>query len=104
LHSRDIDEMHCFGLVDNTGHRFDDTKGIRRRKISHHSAMASIVHIGQIDKAVKSPPRKRSQPLLVEPHKVCGYMMFYTVSQKKQDTKLLAITSPTIIRFSKFFH
>jgi len=27
----------------------------------------------------------------------------YTVSQKKQDTKLLAITSPTIIRFSKFF-
>jgi len=23
---------------------------------------------------------------------------------KKQDTKLLAITSPTIIRFSKFFH
>jgi len=28
----------------------------------------------------------------------------YTVSQKKQDTKLLAVTSPTIIRFSKFFH
>jgi len=28
---------------------------------------------------------------------------FYTVSQKKQDTKLLAITSLTIIRFSKFF-
>ena len=28
----------------------------------------------------------------------------YTVSQKKQDTKLLAITSPTIIRFSIFFH
>jgi len=27
----------------------------------------------------------------------------YTVSQKKQDTKLLAITSLTIIRFSKFF-
>ena len=29
---------------------------------------------------------------------------FYTVSQKNQDTKLLAITSLTIIRFSKFFH
>jgi len=28
---------------------------------------------------------------------------FYTVSQKKQDTKLLAITSPTIIRFKKKF-
>ena len=28
----------------------------------------------------------------------------YTVSQKKQDPKLLAITSLTIIRFSKFFH
>ena len=30
--------------------------------------------------------------------------VIYAVSQKKQDTKLLAITSPTIIRFSKFFH
>ena len=30
--------------------------------------------------------------------------LIYTVSQKKQDTKLLTITSPTIIRFSKFFH
>jgi len=29
---------------------------------------------------------------------------FYTVSQKKQDTKLLPITSPNIGRFSKFFH
>jgi len=28
----------------------------------------------------------------------------YTVSQKKQDTKLLPITSPNINRFSKFFH
>ena len=28
---------------------------------------------------------------------------FYTVSQKKQDTKLLAITSLIITRFSKFF-
>ena len=28
----------------------------------------------------------------------------YTVSQKKQDTKLLAITSLIIIRFSNFFH
>ena len=27
---------------------------------------------------------------------------YYTVSQKKQDTKLLAISSPTIIRFSIF--
>jgi len=27
----------------------------------------------------------------------------YTVSHKKQDTKLLTTTSPTIIRFSKFF-
>jgi len=30
--------------------------------------------------------------------------MHYTVSQKKQDIKFLAITSLTIIRFSKFFH
>jgi len=29
--------------------------------------------------------------------------VIYTVSQKKQDTKLLAITSSTIIRFFKFF-
>ena len=29
---------------------------------------------------------------------------FYTVSQKKQDTKLLPITFPNIGRFSKFFH
>jgi len=28
----------------------------------------------------------------------------YTVSQKKQDTKLLHITSPNVNRFSKFFH
>ena len=28
----------------------------------------------------------------------------YTVSQKKQDTKLLAITPLTIMRFSKIFH
>ena len=28
----------------------------------------------------------------------------YTVSRKKQDTKLLAITSVNIIRFSNFFH
>ena len=28
----------------------------------------------------------------------------YTVSQKKQDTKLLLITSPNVNRFSKFFH
>jgi len=53
-----------------TGHRFDDTKGIRRRKISHHSAMASIVHIGQIDKAVKTPAQKKARQLEAEPHKV----------------------------------
>jgi len=29
---------------------------------------------------------------------------YYTVSQKKQDTKLLPITLPNIGRFSKFFH
>jgi len=28
----------------------------------------------------------------------------YTVSQKKQDTKLLPISSPNINQFSKFFH
>jgi len=28
----------------------------------------------------------------------------YTVSQKKQDTKLLPVTSPNVNRFSKFFH
>jgi len=35
---------------------------------------------------------------------VCFYIEpLYTVSQKKQDTKLLAITSPTTIGFSNFF-
>jgi len=29
---------------------------------------------------------------------------YYTVSQKKQDTKLLPITFPKVNRFSKFFH
>jgi len=29
---------------------------------------------------------------------------YYTVSQKKQDTELLPITSVNIDRFSKFFH
>jgi len=33
-----------------------------------------------------------------------GRQLFYTVSQKKQDTKLLPITSPNVNRFSKFFH
>jgi len=62
--------LHFAGWL-ATGHRFDDTKGIRRRKISHHSAMASIVHIGQIDKAVKSqPPRKKTHFMDAEPHKV----------------------------------
>ena len=32
------------------------------------------------------------------------YSSTYTVSQKKQDTKLLPITSPNVNRFSKFFH
>ena len=31
-------------------------------------------------------------------------VLLYTVSQKKQDTKLLPITSPNVNRFSKFFH
>jgi len=30
--------------------------------------------------------------------------LLYTVSQKKQDTKLLPITSPNVNRFSKLFH
>jgi len=37
-----------------------------------------------------------------------GYFIFARMNvhreSKKQDTKLLAITSPTIIRYSKFFH
>jgi len=32
------------------------------------------------------------------------HVYMYTVSQKKQDTKLLPITSPNVNRFSKFFH
>jgi len=31
-------------------------------------------------------------------------VIHYTLSQKKQDTKLLPITSPNVNRFSKFFH
>jgi len=37
------------------------------------------------------------------PYRTALRCVNYTVSQKKQDSKLLAITSPTIIRFSKFF-
>ena len=32
------------------------------------------------------------------------FSWLYTVSQKKQDTKYLPITSPNVDRFSKFFH
>ena len=32
------------------------------------------------------------------------FVYIYTVSQKKQDTKLLPITFPKVNRFSKFFH
>jgi len=36
---------------------------------------------------------------------ICLCTLIYTVSQKKkQDTKLLPITSPNVNRFSKFFH
>ena len=36
---------------------------------------------------------------------VCfDFVFIYTVSQKKQDTKLLPITFPNVNRFSKFFH
>jgi len=35
---------------------------------------------------------------------VIQYTHHYTVSQKKQDSKLLPITSPNVKRFSKFFH
>ena len=34
----------------------------------------------------------------------CHKQHYYTVSQKKQDTKLLPITFPNVNRFSKFFH
>jgi len=42
-------------------------------------------------------------------HPDCSKKIFmtghiYTVSQKKQDTKLLPITSPNVNQFSKFFH
>jgi len=37
-------------------------------------------------------------------NKQVGVLYIYTVSQKKQDTKLLPITSPNVNRFSKFFH
>ena len=35
---------------------------------------------------------------------VTSYDNLHRESKKKQDTKLMAITSLTIIRFSKFFH
>ena len=47
-------------------------------------------------------------PSCVKALKFCQLMYMYacsyTVSQKKQDTKLLPITLPNIGRFSKFFH
>jgi len=35
---------------------------------------------------------------------IFNFVTYYTVSQKKQDAKLLPITSPNINRFSKFFY
>ena len=37
-------------------------------------------------------------------HSARALQRTYTVSQKKQDTKLLPITFPNVNRFSKFFH
>ena len=35
---------------------------------------------------------------------LCFAFLLYTVSQKKQDSNILPITSPNVNRFSKFFH
>jgi len=32
------------------------------------------------------------------------FLLFYTVSQKKEDIKLMAVTQSFLNRFSKFFH
>ena len=43
--------------------------------------------------------------MAVEMKPPCGELTnIYTVSQKKQDTILLFVTSPNVNRFSKFFH
>lgn len=56
------------------GHRFDDSKGIRRRKISHHTA--SVVHIGHVKKVRTAPvlPRRLLSEQQLQHHKVAPYV------------------------------
>ena len=49
-------------------------------------------------------PDRVAFKLIVTVHRCLNGAPNYTVSQKKQDTKLLRITSPNVNRFSKFFH
>ena len=65
--------------------------------------------LGQLGAADSARPIRRGQlgvANLATGHIRCEISdyYYYTVSPKKQDTKLLAITSLIIIGFSEFFH
>lgn len=76
---------HLLLLFYLAGHRFDNTKGLRRRKISHHSAMASVVHLGNMNTVTKPTAPKRSTARIMEHHKVvCCYWIIAIRHHKKQ--------------------
>ena len=62
---------------------------------------ADCLHIVQLMPLHPKPCRLLPQ---WNPDWFLPFLPLYTVSQKKQDTKLLPITSPNVNRFSKFFH
>lgn len=61
-------------MIYHLGHRFDDSKGMRRRKISHHTA--SVVHIGHVKKVKTAPvlPRRLQSEQQLQHHKVAPYV------------------------------
>jgi len=59
-------------MMNDLGHRFDDSKAMRRRKISHHTA--SVVHIGHMKKVKAAPvvPRRLQSEQQLQHHKVAS--------------------------------
>lgn len=56
-------------LIVNSGHRFGETRGVRRRKHHTYAGMASVVHIGQ--KQARIPPTLTARPYIDHsPHEV----------------------------------
>ena len=63
----------------------------------HECRLYSLYGCPRVMPAGRVSKKSTEQILMAIPH-------LHRESKKKQDTKLLAITSLTIIRFSKFFH